>query len=184
MSRHNRRRRRSHRPNSGGCSTYWAHTNSNTFAAAPLISSYSSMPRSCPVHIKSKEYSLFWNPMDGKNPWADQAPPDTGVEYLWRRGKPLPPGIALSRTVTPAKRKPSADPVMLYDYPEELLLSHGTECDPMCETMFSVVGFLFKDDDFTNTPNETNRYKRFAGDRKPQKLACRSRPVIPEDHFV
>ncbi|KAF2673567.1 hypothetical protein BT63DRAFT_160344 [Microthyrium microscopicum] len=162
MSRHNRRRRRSHRTNHRNQPPCW-----NEYISGDSISSIASTSS---IATRATDYPLFYCPNGGNNPWVNHLPNDTGIEYLWRRGIPLPPGLPKQRSISHFAMQ-SATPAIFHssstwtpavpvyqssaswrghvDNSEhfEEVPSETNVDDDMSETMFRVVNFLFRDDD-------------------------------------
>jgi hypothetical protein len=135
MSRHNRRRRRA-RHSRHNESAYWDSTGSS---GSGSISSIGSMPSG--YGQRPVNYSpLFWNANTSANPWSRRLPADNGMEYLYRRGLPIPHGLTSRDYGTMLSR---ADKRMARWHAHDTITHQDQDCDSMCEGMANVVEFLF-----------------------------------------
>jgi len=122
-------------------------------------------------------YTLFWNPSNGINPWSRRIPADNGPEYLFRRGLPLPPGL------TSRDRS-----LMMYRANKRMSSWHPHETiqhDQDCEGMAHVVEFLFDgstdydDEEIERKAELERRQSRSVVASKPlSKINCSSFGVI------
>jgi len=121
-------------------------------------------------------YSVFWNSINGANPWSRRVPADNGLEYLYRRGLPIPPGLTSHNRNTMLYR---ADKRMARWHSHETMIDQGQDCDSMCVGMANVVEFLFDG----STDYDDEEIERKAELEKRQSRSVATSPPFSKIHY-